>query len=206
MDIQTAQSTEKPETQDLEARYKRIYGAVAFTGKRPGYAVVVGMIHEEHFDSHDIYLIDEFESADMRELIRQCGVLDYKYKPEVWIGESRNDAADRFIKEMNKEFKSSRRTFSISLTPILEMKQPYEFICPQLKHLLNEKHRQLFLGDSKLVGELSVIDPFQIAELEFGEHPAIEALAFAIIELRNRGPGMTPEESQDIWARHRMSY
>ena len=206
MDIQTAQITEKPETQDLEARYKRIYGAVAFPGKRSGFAVVVGMIHEEHFESHDIYLIDEFESADMRELIRQCGVLDYKYKPEVWIGDRRNDAADRFIKEMNEEFKSSRRSFGLSSTPILDMKNPYEFICPQLKNLLNEKRRQLFLGESKLVGELSVIDPFQIAEFEFGDHPAIEALAFAVVELSNRGVRMTAEESREIWARHRRHY
>ena len=203
MDIQTAELTDKPETQDLEARYKRIYGAVAFTGKRPGFAVVVGMIHEEHFESHDIYLIDEFESKDLRELIRQCGVLDYKYKPEAWIGNRLNDAADRFIKEMNKDFKSSRRSFELSLTPILNIKNPYEFICPQLKHLLNEKRKQLFLGESKLIGELSVIDPFQIAELEFGDHPDIEALAFAVIELRNSGPRMPAEESREIWDRHR---
>jgi len=205
MDMQTAQSTDKSETQGLEARYKRIYGAVAFTGKCPGYAVVVGMIQEEHFESHDIYLIDEFESADMRELIRQCGVLDCKYKPEVWIGNRLNDAADRFIKEMNKEFKSSRRFFGLRSTPILDMKNPYEFICPQLKHLLSKKRRQLFLEDSKLVAELDGIDPFQISEFEFGDHPAIEALAFAVIELRNRGHGMTADEAKEIWARHRRS-
>jgi hypothetical protein len=207
MDNQTAKLTEKKEIQDLEARYKRIYGAVAFPGKRPGFAVVAGMINEEHFESNDIYLIDEFESIDMRELIRQCGVLDFKYKPEVWVGDRLNSASDFFIKEMNEDFKSSRRTFSLSLTPILNMKKPYEFICPQLKHLLNEDRRQLFLlEDSKVVGELSVINPSQITELEFGEHPAIEALAFAVFELRNRGDGMTVEEARESWARHRRYY
>ncbi len=133
MDNQTAKLTEKKETQDLEDRFTRIYGAVAFPGKRPGFAVVVGMIKEEHFESHDIYLIDEFESVDMRELIRQCGVLDYKYKPEEWIGNRLNDAADRFINEMNEDFKSSRRTFSLSLTPILDMNKPLD-LCLYRSH------------------------------------------------------------------------
>lgn len=205
MDTQTAQLTEKLVTQDLEARYKRIYGAVAFPGKRPGFAVVAGMIQEEHFESHDIYLIDEFESVDLRELIRQCGVMDYKYKPEVWVGDSRNDAACRFISMMNEEFKSTRRSFGLSSTQILDMKNIYEFIFPQLKYLLNEdpSKRQLFLGDSKLVGELLVVDPFKINELEFGDHPAIEALAFAVMELRNSGPSMTLEDIKESKARHR---
>lgn len=203
MDIHSLELTKKLLTDDLEDRYKRIYGGVAFPGKRPGFAVVVGMIREEHFDSHDIYLIDEFESMDLRELIRECGVLDYKYKPEVWIGDSRNKAADRFIKEMNKEFKLSRRKFGLSLTPILDMKNPYQFICPKLKQLLNVKRRHLFLESSKVVGELSVIEPSEISEFDFGEYPAIEALAFAVVELGSRGSGMTVEESRELWARHR---
>jgi len=203
IDTKTVQLTK---TQDLEARYKQIYGAVAFPGKRPGFAVMVGMIHEEHFESHDIYLLDGFESADMRELIRQCGVLDYKYKPELWIGDRLNDAADRFIREMNEEFKSSRRRFTLSSTQILDMKQPYSYILPELKRMLNKDHRQLFLEDSKVVDDLGIIEPSQIPEIEFGDFPAVEALAFAVIEMRGRGKGMTADEAKEIWNKHIKPY
>lgn len=205
MELETASLVQESDIdEDLRLRYKQIYGGVGIPGKQPGFAVVVGMSHERHFDNHDIYLLDEFESADMRELIKQCGVLDYKYKPAIWVGDSKNNAADRFIKEMNKDFESSRRSFGLSLTQILDMEQPYSYILPKLKWLLDEDRRQLFLKESKVADYLATIEPPKIPEMEFGDFPAIEALAFAVIEMRRRGGAgpMTAEESKEIWARY----
>ena len=83
---------------ELQGRCRALWGSVSFPGKRPGFAVVIGMDHKPHFDSHDIFLIDEFESFDMRQLIRQCGALDVKYgislsrsyhpdSPGRWVGD-----------------------------------------------------------------------------------------------------------------------
>jgi hypothetical protein len=150
---------------------------------------VVGMERSVHFDSHDIFLLDEYESFDMRELVRQCGVMDFKYSPERWIGDFKNNAADRFIFEMNKENnppdtqgQQNARRFSITPTTMLEMENFYSYILPQIKQL--SQHSQLFLKDGKVADYLLSIKEDEIVELQFGDYPAIEALAFAVFEMR----------------------
>ena len=148
---------------------------------------------ERHLDGYDIYLLDEFESFDIRELVRQCGVMNFKYSPDQWIGDQKNAASSQFIEEMNREsiqkhehelsFAVPKRQFSLCLTPMLEMKNLYSYILPQIKELL--KHSQLFLKESKVVNYLRSIQESEISELEKGEYPAIEALAFAVLELRS---------------------
>jgi len=178
---------------ELKNECRAIYGGVAWPGKRPGFAVVLGMGNDKHFDSYDIYLLDEFESIDTRELVRQCGVMDLKFLPERWIGDDRNDAADKFIWEMNSErckpddSQINMRCLSICPTQILEMAFPYQYILPELKRLLNKGRRQLFLKSSKVLDSLAAIEPQGLSTLELGEFPSIEALAFAVIDLRLYG-------------------
>lgn len=175
---------------ELKKECRAICGGVSWPGKRPGFAVVLGMGNDKHFDSYDIYLLDEFESSDTRELVRQCGVLDLKYEPDMWIGDNRNDAADKFIWEMNNErgkpddSQINVRCLSICSTQILEMAFPYQYILPELKRMLDKGRRQLFLKSSKTVDSLEAIEPQEISALEIGEFPAVEALAFAAFEIR----------------------
>jgi hypothetical protein len=179
---------------DLKSQCRAICGGVAWPGQRPGFAVVLGMGNDKHFDSYDIYLLDEFQSTDMRELVRQCGALDLKYEPDMWIGDNRNDAADRFILEANIErgrpddSQINVRCLSICSTEILEMTFPYQYILPELKHVLDSERRQLFLKSSKTVDFLADIQSQEISALEIGGFPAIEALAFAAFEIRRYGP------------------
>ena len=177
-----------------------IWGGVAWPGKRRGCAVVVGMDYRPHFDSHDIYLLDEYESFDMRKLIRQCGAMHVQYgiglsrtyspdSPGRWIGDYKNDAASRFIEEMNAEQNRDgsapgREPFSLSRTPLLGSESLYACILAQIKDLLAPEWRQLFLKGGKILSYMSEIEEGQIAALELGDYPTIEALAFAVIELR----------------------
>ena len=50
---------------------------------------------------------------------------------------------------------------------------------------LREESRQLFLKASRIVADLSVIVPEEVWFMEIGEYPAIEALAFAVCELKD---------------------
>ena len=167
---------------------KEVYGGVSWPGKRPGFAVVVGMDPKKHLDSHDVVILDEFESFDMRQLVRQCGVLDFKYLPGQWIGDWKNDAANKFLSEMNDEPKDgnrrSERQLDLGLTPMFDMEQLYPYILAEIRRLLAPDHRQLSLKDSKVRGYLSEIEGSDIADLERGAYPSIEALAFAVIEMR----------------------
>lgn len=198
-------NTEINEDFKTNKNYNRIYGGVALPGKQPGFAVVVGMGQGDPFKKHDIYILDEFESMDTRELIRQCGVLDFKYHSKMWFGDGLNSAADRFVQEMNHERQAKNKNpellmpvFSITPTPILEMKQPYTYILPELKSLLCEGREKLFLGQSKIVGYMTSVEPQSLPEIDFGEFPAIEALGFVVIEMRQWSrPSVTSTRKED---------
>lgn len=192
----------------LRNQVKAIWGGVSWPGKRPGkrpgFAVVVGMDPKPHLDSndYDVYLLDEYESSDTLKLVRQCRALDVKYcislyRPhshdvaEKWVGDYKNDVASRFIQELNAEqerahqrdFTIPSQRFSLSPPSMLEMENLYSFILPQIKALLSSG--QLFLKDGMIKNYLSEIEEDDLAELELGAYPAIEALAFAVIEMRS---------------------
>jgi hypothetical protein len=48
---------------------------------------------------------------------------------------------------------------------------------------MHPERRRLFLKDSKVANYLGEIEESEITELERGSYPAIEALAFAVIEM-----------------------
>ena len=122
-DLKTAKLGQTFGCREMKNCCKAIYGGVSWPGKRPGFAVVVAMDIRQHFDSHDICLLDEFESFRTRDLVRQCGALDLKYGPKRWIGDWKNDAADHFISEMNNEFERQRFRFCLSSSEMLDMEQ-----------------------------------------------------------------------------------
>jgi hypothetical protein len=169
---------------------KAIYGGVSWPGKRPGCAVIVAMNHAQPSGSHEVCLLAEFESESVREVVRQCGILDFKYAPETWIGDGDYGAAARFIDEINENRREREQSiFSLSEPfELLEMKPLYPFILDEMKRLLAQDRRRLFLpGDSKIPNYLSGIAGGEIAELELGAYPAVEALAFAVIEIMRDG-------------------
>lgn len=183
---------------ELTNQCKAIFGGVSWPSKSPGFAIVLGMLYERHFDSHDIYLLEEYETFDTRELVRRCGAMDARYKPTAWFGDARNNAADKLIKELDSELQSPatslvlRRSFWVCPTMMVEMKPLYAYILPHLKRLLDPERRMLFLKDSKIVNYLAAIEESDIAGLPFGEYPAIEALAFAVLEMKEQYPDVRP--------------
>lgn len=195
---------------ELDSQCKAIFGGVSWPTQRPGFACVCAMMHEKHFDSYDICLLAEYESFDLRELVRQCGALDAQYKPLSWFGDDKNDAADRLIGEMCTDLRSSkrspapRRSLWISHTMMTEMKRFYAYALPHLKRLLDPERRMLFLKDSKIANYLAAIEESEIADLELGAYPAIEALAFAVLELKERYPD-TDRESRHEERRRPLS-
>ena len=163
---------------------KAIFGGVSWPGKRPGYAVVVAMDLHRRFDSYEVCVLAEYESPSVRELVRQCDILDYTYEPKKWIGDWKNDAADKFIRELNSEKTKQVPKFRVNLTPMLEMENLYPYMLDELKRLLRKDKRMLYLKDAKVVNYLSEIGPdIDIPSLKLGEYPAIEATCFAVLSM-----------------------
>lgn len=163
-----------------------IYGGVAWPGKQAGFAVIVLMDDRPHFDSHDVCVLAEFESFSTRELVRQIGVLDHTYMPDRWIGDNRNDAADKFVRELqadgNRDIKRSKLMFVY--TSMLEMEDFYPYALDEIKRLLQAERKMLYLKGSAVLRYLSeIIDEEMITELKYGDYPAIEALTYAVITL-----------------------
>ena len=195
MDIKTTKLGHTFTPEQLAEHFKAIYGGIAWPGKRPGFAVVLGMGRDKQCGRYNIYQLDEFEATHLLKLIRHCGVLNIQYRPTRWIGDADNVSADRFIHEMNAESQAyprdpneELRHFHVSSTLIMEdTEHPYPYWLDTLQNMLNKDSRQLFLKDSKIVGYLNEIDSGEIADLERGAFPSIEALAMAAIELRDYG-------------------
>ena len=85
---------------DLVRHFELVRGGVAFPGKKPGFAVVVGLRTKLQDDTwagfspsrHTVHVLDEYESWDPGELLRQCVVLTMKYGASFmqdfdWIGD-----------------------------------------------------------------------------------------------------------------------
>lgn len=201
--------------EDLGRCFKAVFGGMSWPGQRPGFAVVAGLGRERHFDSYDTYLLDEFESPDTRALVRQCGVLDHKYEPAQWIADPGNQAADRFLRELNDEriarapqdhgpgwrlvgsLPDPPRLLHLWRSPLFDDPRPYAFILPELRRLLDESRRQLFLKNSRVRDSLGAMEPNEMATLQLGAYPAIEALGFTVVELRDHGRALDAQGQDD---------
>lgn len=188
---------------EQDVLYKKIYGAVAWPGKKPGFCVIIGETHELGFlGKSKLVFLDELEETDTRKLVRTCGGFDFFYRPEIWLGDTKNAAADKFIREMNVENRASRnfikghRRFRLSRSPILDMKNAFDYVYPVLKELLEPERRRLFLKDSKLQGYMFGPQESDLASIGFGDYPAIEALAFAVLELEK--PPRRPRQEKVV--------
>ena len=195
-------------TKTPDRRY--IYGGVAWPGKRAGYAIIVLMDDRQHFDSHDICVIAEFESFSTRDLVRQIGVMDDKFMPDRWIGDNRNDAADEFIRELQKDGDRDRRRSKLMFvyTSMLEMDYFYMYAMDEIKRLTQKERKMLYLKGSNVVRYMSeILDEEMITELKHGDYPAIEALSYAVITLmkskivRHKQPIVAQERKYQTGAR-----
>jgi hypothetical protein len=191
--LRDAPLSEALDEQELRRRYKQIYGGVAWPGKEPGFVVIIGCSHLARSEHYDIFLLTEYESHDLRTLVRQCGALNHRYAPDRWLGDKLNDGADKFLMELNHD--PSEPRLSICPSMIREMEQPFPYILSTLKNLLNPEHRQLFLKDSEVLGRLSAVEPSEIMEMQWGDYPSIEALSFAVLEMRRQCRVESPVES-----------
>jgi hypothetical protein len=172
-----------------DLKYSKIYAAVAWPGKRPGFVAVVGKLKEHPFS---MVVLREHEEADLRTLVRTCSALDYFFKPEQFLGEPKNDAAQLFLREVNKEHKAhpkvGDRTSVLRRSRLLDLKEFFAYVYPALKELL--KTKRLSLGDARLLRDyLLAPQESDLAELQLGDYPSIEALAMAALALDERRQG-----------------
>lgn len=195
-ELKNAKLGQSFDSKDLKRYCDAVYGGVAWPNKRLGFAAVVARNRFEQYGTreHEIYLLDECESREIDKLVRWYGGADLKYSPNVWVGDRNNKTADQIVREYNSE--TMGHSLSLSRTSLLDMSQPYQYILQNLRRLLREDNRTLFLKDSRIRDYLMEITEDAEIELELGDYPAIEALAFAVLEKRNRRRGCLSDREQ----------
>ena len=177
MDIKTAPLGYEFAKAELKNQSRTVCGGVAWPGKRPGFVVVLAIVYSDERKLWEIYLLDEFESPYMRELIRQCGLLHSKYEPYRWYGDTTNDSAGEFMYEMRYD-----SDFRLYETDVIEMEPFFRHVLEKLQELRDSEHRRLFLKDSKVRNYMAEIEQDEVATLKRGEYPALEALVYAAVE------------------------
>ncbi len=182
------------ELEDLKNCCMRTCGGIAFPNKRPGFVVVVGMRYD-----NTLCLFDECESYDTREIVQQSGLLDSKYEPDIWVGDTENACAAEFINEMNKEEGRAGRRFDLSGIDVSlrDMETLYPYILGKLKELRDPKCRRLELKDSNILSYMGSIEQSEVASLERGDYPALEVLIYAVFELLQNQPVYFTQEFTD---------
>jgi len=180
MDVKTADLGHPFTDEDLKEHCKVVVGGIAWPGRQAGFGVILALDINRHWQGGRIYLLDEVKSSGLGELIRMCEGLDLKYHPKFWSGDNKNASAGKFMLD-----NQNNSRFWVSHSSVLDLEQPYPYVLATLKDLLRDDNRRLFLKSSIIAGHLGTIKPEDVASLQVGDHPAIEALAFAVCELKN---------------------
>jgi len=210
IDIRTSKLGQHIEYVDMIDATQAVWGGIAWPCEdRAGYIVVVGACKERHPGGYELCVLDDFESFDVRELVRQCVAMNLKYwvswrridqsgDPEGrWLADETHDAARDFLAEANAEFRresrlhrslNKPREIRLRHTALLEKEHLYDFLLPQIKLWLQPDRMLLYLKDSKVALHLQgfdAIDASDISGLKIGYCPAIEALGYVTVELQN---------------------
>ncbi|MHC4520951.1 MAG: hypothetical protein ACYTAS_20355, partial [Planctomycetota bacterium] len=85
---------------------------------------------------------------------------------------------------INAETKNTGDHLSIETTTILEMPAPYSYMCSILAENTRGDRKRLFLHDARAALGMNELDADEVADARIGDHPAVEALAFVVDELR----------------------
>jgi len=194
----------------LRNQCSAVWGGMSYPGKLPGYCVVIGMDLKRCQNNYDMYLLDEFEAIDVRDLVEQAAALELKYAMSLhrcsqWVGDPMHDAGSRFVdalNERNERFEGHVRDriapeFILQSSQCLALDNMYAFILARLKQLLQPDRRRLFLKDGKVLHYLNDIDIETVGELKMGDYPAVEALGWLVVEMTDY-MGQKPVLNRDI--------
>ena len=148
--------------------YKTIIGGVSWPAKHSGYAVMLGMARERVNTPWCAFVVDQYESEDIHDLVHQCCVLDKRWKPDRWLGDPDNDAAFEIMCAANRKYAVSDsrwRGFKLCPPLVLESKRPYEYMMTQVKYMMSKTRTRLFLKDARVGSYMRLIQALSLIHI-----------------------------------------
>lgn len=182
--------------EEKDRLYKRIYGGLSMPARRPGYCCMVGQTHALNpVGDRELVLLDEAERWDAKELIELASGFDFRYMPERWYGNGKDLVSRTIIRAMNisLEGDKSGKDFKINHSRVLDNPKPIQYIFPILKTRLEGVCKKLFPANSLIGNYMRQIPDEDVVNLDIGDYPAIESLAFCVLEL-NRPQRRRPRQ------------
>jgi hypothetical protein len=177
-------------------QFADIAGGVSYPGKRPGFAIIAGLRTVDRGEHCEVYVLDEFESADLRKLLHWCHATGPRYNiaPDPdrsfrWAGNSQHATAGRIAGEINDENlgQSRRDSLSICGSSLLDSGTAfYAYVPSILGERRNQSHPSLFTRGSTVENHLISIQSDHPVDRRLGDYPAVEALAFVDTLLRQQ--------------------
>lgn len=179
----------------LHEHFAVIFGGLAYPGRRPGHAVVVGLLYAQAKEDFEAHVLGETESEDLGVLLRACRGLASRYRmpgmwvkePFRWIGNGKHAGANRIMWKLNDEVQGGhgRDRITVESATILDTPQPYLSLLAILRDHTQGARKTLYLHGSRVAHAMTEIRSDEVADTLLGEYPAIEALGFALDALRS---------------------
>jgi hypothetical protein len=177
-------------------QFADIAGGVSYPGKRPGFAAIAGLRTIDRGEHCEVYVLDEFESVDLRKLLHWCHATGSRYNiardPDQrfrWAGDSQHATAGRIVGEINDENlgQSRRDALSICGSSLFDSGVAfYAYVPPILKERREQTHPSLFTRGSTVENYLNSVQSDHPVDRRLGDYPAVEALAFVDTLLRQQ--------------------
>ena len=177
-DIRVQPMKTRPEDVD-KTQFADVAGGVSYPGKRPGFAIIAGLRTIDRGEHCEVYVLDEFESMDLRKLLHWCHATGSRYNIDPdpdrsfrWAGDYKHATGGRIVGEINDENRSQPRrdTLSICGSSLLDSGVSfYAYIPPILRERREQAHPSLFTRGSTVENHLNSIQSDHPADRRLGE-------------------------------------
>ena len=163
-------------------RFSRILGGLAWPGKNPGFAIVVGESYEidKTLQKRHYHILAEYESQSVGDLIRRCA----EFRVNLCASPFYGDDEKRWAMDI---LRKSRIGLYITAAPYHDDPTAFEGYLLTIRELTHPVKKRLHFGSKShlpaLLAALSANDIVATAKVAFEQHPAIAALGYAVTAL-----------------------
>jgi hypothetical protein len=168
--------------------YKRVFAGISWPLTRPGYICIIAELIQP--TEHLYNLLDEYEDFDYEQLISRAGALDYFYRPEKWLSGELDKATKKLLLEANKQPDHRLGSRKLKILPS-RLKglgdELFRYVYPRLKRMSGPEGELDISKGKLLLNYMSLPQDNEIATIGYGDFPAIESLAYAVMELEESG-------------------
>jgi len=177
-----------------EQRFSRVIGGIAWPGKNPGFACVIGEDYkkDETLQKRHYRILAEYESQSPSDLIRRCAEFSANFCARPFYG----DEKERWAMEI---LRKSGAGLCIIAAPFIDDPTAFKGYMHTIRELTQPTQKRLHIGSKSMLSApltaLTPNDTLTTAKAAFEQHPAVAALCFAVsaLEVYSYDPGQQAE-------------